>query len=299
VKRYVVVGLRGGLGNQLFQYASAYGIATGVGAELFFDAERLDEAERWLPALLGPHYRPASRAQLLRLGVWHGPHRWRYRIPRFALRNAVETSRRIRHLSPCSLPLSDQHGDGARYDDRIFSIDLPTQLLGWFQSELYFFHVADEVVQQLRFPPVTLPRPAESRPVVAVSFRRGDYVRWGWQLPFSYYERALALVVSEVPDATFLVFGDDPEFVRLATDWVARYGPATNAYDLSDGVVEHLVLASECDHAVIANSSYAWWGAWLGDRRVGDTPRLVLAPEDYRRFGPDILPSNWMALPSD
>jgi hypothetical protein len=106
-------------------------------------------------------------------------------------------------------------------------------------------------------------------------------------------------MVETVPDATFLVFGDDPEFVRLATDWVSRFGPATNAYELSDGTLEHLVLASECDHAVIANSSFAWWAAWLGDKRAGDTPRVVIAPEDYRRqFGPDVLPSDWIALPS-
>ena len=173
----------------------------------------------------------------------------------------------------------------ARYDEEILSMDLPTQLLGWFQTDRYFSHVADEVVQRLRLPPVTLPRPAKSPPIVALSFRRGDYVRLGWQLPFSYYEKALALMTSEVPDATFLVFGDDPEFVRLATDWVSRFGPATNAYDFSDGALEQLALASECDHAVIANSSFAWWGAWLGDRRAGGGPRLVIAPEDYRRPG--------------
>jgi hypothetical protein len=136
--------------------------------------------------------------------------------------------------------------------------------------------------------------------VVAVSFRRGDYVRRDWQLPFSYYERALDRMTSEIPDATFLVFGDDPEFVRMATDWMTRYGPATNAYDLSRGVLEHMVLAAHCDHAVIANSSFAWWGAWLGDRRNRDGPRLVLAPEDYRtRFGADILPDHWIALTSE
>jgi hypothetical protein len=181
------------------------------------------------------------------------------------------------------------------------AMDLPTQLLGWFQSERYFTHVADEVVEQLRFPEVHLPRSLSARPVVAVSFRRGDYVRLGWQLPFSYYERALDRMTDEVPGATFLVFGDDPEFVRLATDWMTRYGPATNAYDINAGALEQLVLASLCDHAVIANSSFAWWSAWLGDRRAGvDGSRLVLAPEDYRtRFGADLLPDRWIALTSE
>jgi hypothetical protein len=204
-------------------------------------------------------------------------------------------------MTPRTMPFDAQNEDDAgRYDEQILSMNLPTLLLGWFQSDRYFRHVADEVVQRLRLPQVMLARPPQSPPIVALSFRRGDYVRMGWELPFSYYEKALALMTSEVPDATFLVFSDDPEFARLATDWASRYGPATNAYDFSDGALEQLVLASECDHAVIANSSFAWWGAWLGDQRGGSGTRLVIAPEAYRqRFGPDILASNWVAVASD
>ncbi len=293
------MGLRGGLGNQLFQFASGYGIATRVDAELFFDGTKLREAEHWLPGLLGPHYRSASPEQLLRLGVLHGSDRLRDRAARFGLRHAIDAGRRMRHLTDRTMSPGDRPEDTGRYDERILSMDLPTQLLGWFQSDRYFSHVADEVVQQLRLPQVTLPPPMRSQPIVAVHFRRGDYVRMGWQLPFSYYEHALDLMRSAVPDATFLVFGDDPEFVRLATVWVARYGPVSNAYDLADGALEQLTLASECDHAVIANSSFAWWAAWLGDRRAANRPRHVIAPEDYRRrFGPDILPSNWVAVTS-
>jgi hypothetical protein len=299
VKRFVVMVLEGGLGNQLFQFASGYGIATSVDAELFFDDTNLFDAEHWLPGLLGPHYRSASREQLLRLGVLYGPDRWRDKVARFGLRHAIDAGRRMRHLTARTMTPGDRTEDAGRYDERILSIDPPTQLVGYFQSDRYFSHVANQVVQQLRLPRVTLPPPMRSQPVVALHFRRGDFVRFGWQLPFSYYEHALALMGSEVPDATFLVFGDDPEFVRLATDWVARFGPANNAYDFADGALEQLVLASECDHAVIANSSFAWWGAWLGDRRAAGRPRHVIAPEDYRRkFGLDILPSNWVAVAS-
>ncbi|HEX9506340.1 MAG TPA: hypothetical protein VGA62_10085 [Acidimicrobiia bacterium] len=50
------------------------------------------------------------------------------------------------------------------------------------------------------------------------------------------YENVGRYDEQKVPDATFLVFGDDPEFVRLATGWVSSFGPATNAYDLSPAV---------------------------------------------------------------
>jgi hypothetical protein len=300
MRRYVVVALVGGLGNQLFQYASGYGIATRVHADLVLDGARLEASEDWLPEILGSHYHPATRAQLLRVGVVHRNDGLPDKVAAVAASRTVAAVRRFRRMTPPTLPTGDPIDNVARYDETIMAMDLPTQLYGWFQSERYFENVADEVVERLRLPDARLPPAMRARPVVAVSFRRGDYVRRDWQLPFSYYERALDRMTSEIPDATFLVFGDDPEFVRMATDWMTRYGPATNAYDLSRGVLEHMVLAAHCDHAVIANSSFAWWGAWLGDRRDRDGPRLVLAPEDYRtRFGADILPDHWIALTSE
>jgi hypothetical protein len=207
----------------------------------------------------------------------------------------------VRRRTPRKLPIEAETGDVGRFDESLFAIDLPAILRGWFQSERYFEAVADDVVAHLRLPAVPLPASlATGRPLVAVSFRRGDYVRLGWQLPFTYYERALARLAREVPDATFLVFGDDPEFVHLATGWVARHGPATDAYDLSGDALEHLVLAGSCDHAVIANSSFAWWAAWLGERRPGRAPGLVLAPSAYpERFGVDVVPDRWHLVPSD
>ena len=58
---------------------------------------------------------------------------------------------------------------------------------------------------------------------------------------------------------------------------------------------------------MIANSSFAWWGAWFGDRRVEAevqaegraAARVVLAPADYpARFGKDVLSEAWVTVPS-
>ena len=59
MERFVVMGLSGGLGNQLFQYVSGLGIATRLDAVLRLDDSAVRPDERWLPDLLGPHYRAA------------------------------------------------------------------------------------------------------------------------------------------------------------------------------------------------------------------------------------------------
>jgi hypothetical protein len=298
VQRSIVVALRGGLGNQLFQYASGLGIATRLGADLRLTSSEVDQREHWLPQILGPHHREASRLELLRVGVADRGPRTIDKLVRESVRISVGAARRLRGRTPVE---RGQDGpDIGCYDPSLFTVDLPVFLRGWYQTERYFEAIAEDLHARLRLPAVDFPAGLEARrPLVAVSFRRGDYVRYGWQLPLSYYERALTRMVDAVPDAHFLVFGDDAEFVHLVTDRVARHGPATDAYDVHDGVLEHLALAAACDHAVLANSSFAWWGAWLAERRPGRRPGLVLAPTAYpERFGAGVVPDRWELVPT-
>jgi len=296
---YVVVCLQGGLGNQLFQYASGLGIATALGAELRFDSFELRPDEHWLPDLVGSDYRAATTRDLVGVGVLHGGTGLAEKLARNLLRDGVDLGRRARRLSPRVEPRSSAVDRVAAFDEQILRADPPVYLQGYFQTERWFDNVAGHVARQLAVPAVEAPRPVPGRPVVAVSFRRGDYVRFGWQLPLSYYERALTRMLVEVPDATFLVLGDDPEFVRFATAWVAGYGPAASAYDHGAGELIHLALGAACDHAVLANSTFAWWGAWIGDQRANGARRVVVAPQDYpNRFGPDILRPSWISITS-
>jgi Glycosyl transferase family 11 len=293
--RFLVVGLRGGLGNQLFQYAAGLGIAAQLDAELYADSHHLRADERWLPELW-PGYREVDRARLLRVGILRtGGDGW-HRVLPAVVRRASNYGRRIRGKTPPRVPVGDDIDDAGRFRESLFSIDTPSYLWGFFQSERYFSSVADDVGRTLRLPSVPLPAPMRSRTTVAVSFRRGDYVRLGWELPLDYYERALELVAREVQDPTFLLFGDDPVFLAFAVPWVARFGPAVSAYEIAADELSHLALLATCDHSVIANSSFAWWGAWLGDRRSSGR-RLVVAPEQYRRnWGDDILPAHWSVV---
>jgi hypothetical protein len=117
-----------------------------------------------------------------------------------------------------------------------------------------------------------------------------------------YYREAAALIAARVPDPVFFIFSDDPEWCEANFKLPYHTTIAGNF----DRTVEHhlgredadLCLMRLCGHAIMANSSYSWWGAWLGADIKGG---IVIAPKSW--VGPaskddprDIVPGRWVRL---
>ncbi len=289
----VIVELHGRLGNQLFQFASGYAIARRHDAQLLFSSREVDRTDLLLPSLVGDAYTEATPAELLRVGryVYDVPPR---RLWASAAFSGARLARRMRHRRPPSVQFwhatSQFHADA-------FAVDLPVYVQGHLQSERYFSEYADEIVGALQWPGTVPSLPPTDGPTVAVSFRRGDYNSLGWALPLRYYDDALELVAARHPGATYVLFGDDHGFLELVSDRVAAWGPTVDAVEIGADPVSQLHLMSQCDHCVVANSSFAWWGAWLGDQRDTDAARTVVVPSEYGL--PDRAPSRWELLPGD
>ncbi|MHB8381774.1 MAG: alpha-1,2-fucosyltransferase [Candidatus Binataceae bacterium] len=145
-------------------------------------------------------------------------------------------------------------------------IDRPTELYGYFQSERYFQHCADEIRGYLQPHPALAAmledhfRDLLARNTCSVHVRRGDYVGHPDFVDLSatdYYARAFAQFG---PDTTFVVFSDDPQWCR------ARFGAERFIYIEALSDIEDLFLMSLCRDHIIANSSMSWWGAWRPSR---------------------------------
>jgi len=202
---------------------------------------------------------------------------------------------------PSGEPRAIYREPGFSFHPGIFGIEDGTDLFGYFQSERYFDHIADRIRRELTFRPEWRVRAEElvaplrgTGPLVAVGVRRGDYLRFPDLhpvLPPDYTLRAMARFARNGA-SSFLVFSDDVPWCRenLAGEGVA-------VMEEADPFV-HMAAASLCDHFVIPNSTFAWWGAWLG----ANPEKKVIGPR--RWFGPgyahlntrDLLPDRWETI---
>lgn len=137
-----------------------------------------------------------------------------------------------------------------------------TDMLGWFQSEKYWEHCKDEVKDALKFKPVNLLNIPIGKSI-AISIRRGDYVgNPNYELlGADYYYLALIEHFPDWRNYNILIFSDDIPYCKIHfqcmhnVHFVEGFSP-----------IEQLIIGSMCDHFIIANSTFSWWMAYLGEK---------------------------------
>ncbi|MCY4100293.1 MAG: alpha-1,2-fucosyltransferase, partial [Rhodobacteraceae bacterium] len=110
-----------------------------------------------------------------------------------------------------------------------------------------------------------------------------------------YYEQAIGLIVqrSQMTPNVF-VFSDDPRWVR--NHFRLLYNMRVVQHNPDEKAIEDLRLMTACKHHVIANSSFSWWGAWLGQ----NPNKIIVAPDrwfaDPKYSNSDIYCKGWIRL---
>jgi Glycosyl transferase family 11 len=288
---YVLIRLAGGLGNQLFQCANGLALCAARNARLLLDTTsyRRDKLRTYglQPFAVTPRFVP------------------RPFVPVLAALDRRFLGRILR--SAASVIGWDCVRDRCQgYDPAAFPPRGNLLLEGYWQSEKYFAGVADKVraAYAFRDPPdevsaAWLARIA-SGPSVAVHVRRGDYVTnpqqnaiYGTCGP-DYYRAGADVLRRTAPDAKFFLFSDDPDWAEQHLSWP---GPAEVVrHNLGRRDADDLRLMAACDHFLIANSSFSWWGAWLGRNAA----KVVVAPRRWFVGGPyrdaDLVPAEWLRI---
>lgn len=257
----VIVKIKGGLGNQLFQFALCRKLEA-LGREVRIDTglfERKIET-RELSELAG-NFQAAPMQDVKRLCD--------YKTTPFAyLRRGLGLRKRTE--------IKEQN----EFMEEVFRVT-DAYLDGYWQNEDYFRDIRDDILNFVRFPdPKEDGLSAEicSGETVSVHIRRGDYLQnekmYGNICTEEYYKKAIERVNNIISHPVFYFFSDDIEWVKQRFQ-----GKAYRFIENTDQKPERdLLLMSRCRHNIIANSSYSWWGAWLNQ----NTKKTVIAPARWR-----------------
>jgi Glycosyl transferase family 11 len=283
----IVVRLTGGLGNQMFQYATGLSLALRHGVELVLDTSWTLEMGR---AYELDCFQPDARlCPVGKVG----------RVP-----NTSRMVRVLQRLRPSRRPwlhvITENHHTN-EFDAAVLHAPDDTYLCGYWQFEEYFSAHESEVRQSLRFPALTgdaerIAQEVQRTQAVSVHVRRGDYLKHEHLriLDVGYYTRATQKVIEVVGDARIFVFSDEPQWCAENLEFKSPTTVVDRSFDPQRDW-EDMCLMSLCDHHVIANSTYSWWGAWLNP----SPEKIVVAParwvgSDHRAGDP--VPRRWVRI---
>ncbi len=292
----LILHIFGGIGNQLFIYAAARRLALANHAELVLDNVsgfvRDHEYQRHyqldhfnIPcrkATAAERLEPFSR---LRRAF---KRRWNKRLPfdqrSYLVQEGIDYDPRLLHFTP---------------QDTV-------HLEGYWQSEDYFKDVEATIRQDLQIKPPTdadnLGMAVRIRNCVAVAVhvRFFDEPRTAGinNAPSDYYTRAVTEMEKRVSNAHYFIFSDRPEAARARIP-LPDARVTLVAHNQGDAMAyADLWLMTQCQHFIIANSTFSWWGAWLADH----PGKQIIAPgvemrKDKMAWGFDgLLPEHWVKL---
>ena len=190
---------------------------------------------------------------------------------------------------------------GFQFDPNAINAPRGATFIGYWQTEKYFNAPLVRQVLTLRNPPSD-----KSKAVADVishagaksaflHVRRGDYTQgstnaYHGMLTMDYYTAAVEKIKAMYEDVQFFIFSDEPEWCR------ANFPTEMTIVDHNTSAAhEDMWLMSQCRHAVTANSSFSWWGCWLGDTQ---TERICIAPQHWFAGAnldtKDIVPDRWL-----
>lgn len=299
----VVLQLFGGLGNQMFQYAAARALASRNNAELALDT--------WSGFVRDKQYRRNYELGSLQISARRAepveriPF-WLDRVSNTALRHLPRldrTPRPPRLVSGRNLREPAPHFFPSVLDT---PLTRDTWMTGYWQSPRYFDGIKEQIVEEFRPPTPTLPKVLElgirmkRRPSVAVCIRLyeeslspGGQSSDGSLKTVQDVNIAIMKMVELVPNADWYVFCTHrAEFLRNLT------GAANCTLITADGgfggTLDSLWMMAQCQHHILTNSTYYWWGAWLAENIGNSCEHHIFAADNF--INRDSLPAHWQTF---
>jgi len=264
----IVVKIKGGLGNQFFQYSVGYYLARKHNVPL----RTID-----LTANMGI-------ARQYWLDNFNTSGRRINPVESFLYRAQNKIADKL-NLENLKYTYYLQHDDDPTIQQQVFSFGPNTQLDGYYQNEAYLKEYEADLRKELTlkhelsdYSKGILEKIKAAENPVFIHVRRGDYVannttnQIHGTCDANYYKATIEYIKANVPNPTFFIFSDEPDWARENINTGSENIVSTNDEAHAD---EDQTLMNNCKHAIIANSTFSWWGAWL----QSNPEKIICAPK--------------------
>jgi len=293
----ITVCLIGGLGNQLHGYAFGRAIALKNNASLEVNTG---------------------------YGYWRDSYKRQYLLRCFPNCNVIESNvpvtrmgqlfhkLKLKTLSQISkrLPLKFRfvilEKLPRRYQEDVHRTEyyFSPYLIGYWASYLYFKDIATELRLEL-----TPPKP-DSPTVLAmlskISISKSCSIHWrSYQEEVdvlhpsmvAFYKNAVNYIIDRYDDVVFFVFSDAPSLARIELSPLSPLSVNFIYVDLQESYgnkqsMNDFYLMYSCEHAIIGDSTFSWWAAWLSDH----TDKTIIAPRGLSSWGDQWIPPHWISI---
>jgi GR25 family glycosyltransferase involved in LPS biosynthesis len=267
---YIIVSPNAGLGNQLFQIANGYALSK------------------------------RHNKKLLIHSIWNGMSKSRPSYWRTFLKNVNTYLVHPRETKRIQKYKESNFGYSV-----IPKFSKSIILEGYYQSELYFEEYKEEIKSLFQVPSELVPSFEFTDELkVAIHVRRGDYLKHpGFHITIlkEYYTKAKQIIEEKLGSVpTYYYFSDDIEYTKeLFKNDINPNDKFISGYK----DYEELYIMSQCNHFIIANSTFSWWGAYLSSKESEDS-KIVICPNPwFGTKGPQDFQSiyckNWISLTFD
>lgn len=151
-----------------------------------------------------------------------------------------------------------KHGDNQLY-------------FGWYQSYKYFQHQQEKIYELIHLKEQQeeikqeysqfLNQPNET---IALHFRLGDYIDC-MRVPLHYYKEALANFTDKSYTVICFFEEDSKEQAQSYIQELKQSFPNLIFIEINHAIPDwkQMLLMSLCNHNIIANSTFSWWGAYF------------------------------------
>jgi len=296
----IIVNLKGGLGNQMFQFATGYCLSKRSGTNIIFDTRLMEEYK------INPPPRNPPR---------------NFDLDIFGIKEKTATSRdllkvlqfpknyRIRKLISSIFDFFNTFVFVEKtrlFDKRILKCKKKNLYLdGHWQVEDYFKNYRNELLKIFNFNNlkniennINFIKKISPLNSVCVNVRRTDFINNPEHnvVDIEYYKKAInKLKELKGNDLEIFIFSDDLNWCKEKFSFFNKTNYVEHRY-AGNKFYNYLYLMTNFTNFIIPNSSFAWWGAWLSQKKN----KTIIAPRKWSGLVPEnmyeIVPKNWIKM---